>query len=175
MGANRSFVAKRSATVTKHGHKKKSGPTPEYRTWLGMKRRCYDEKYKDFPGWGGRGITVCDRWNESFEAFLEDMGSRPSSKHSIDRLDPNGNYSPENCRWADQQQQGGENKRTNIKVTALGINFDSIAAACRHFGVSVTVAWMRIQSGIDPATAVSHVGRMKSRRDKKSYIRRENR
>ena len=175
MGSNPEFIAKRSAAVTKHGHKKKSGPTPEYRTWLGMKRRCYDTKCKDFPGWGGRGISVCDRWNGSFDAFLQDIGTRPSAKHSIDRLDPNKNYSPENCRWADQQQQGGENKRTNIQVTVDGISFGSIAEACRHFGVSITAAWMRIQSGIDPATAVSHVGRMKSRRDKRSYIRRENR
>ncbi len=65
LGSNREFVRKRAAKVTAHGHSRRGVKTPEYRTWLGMKRRCYDEKYKDFPNWGGRGIKVCERWNES--------------------------------------------------------------------------------------------------------------
>jgi len=135
-----------------------------------MKRRCYDGTYKDFPNWGGRGIGVCDRWRDSFDSFLADMGPRPSSTHSIDRLDPDGHYAPENCRWATAAEQGSENKRTNIAVTVGGRTFDSLAAACRHFGVPLTAAWMRIQAGIDPATAVSHVGRMPARRTRESYL-----
>ena len=99
----------------KHGHKTGAGPSAEYRTWLGMKRRCTDVKFKDYANWGGRGISVCDRWNKSFEAFLEDMGPKPSQEHQIDRLNPNDNYHPGNCRWATRQQNSSENRRDIIQ------------------------------------------------------------
>lgn len=116
MGACPAFIAKRAATQVKHGHKRRSGMSIEYKTWLGIKRRCTDHAYKDFPMWGGRGIRVCARWDESFEAFLADMGPRPSPRHQIDRMNPNGNYEPGNCRWVTPQVQGAENKRNNLGV-----------------------------------------------------------
>ena len=70
-----------------------------------MKRRCLypsDKRYKD---WGGRGITICDRWLNSFENFFADMGKKPSPKHSLDRRDNEGNYEPDNCRWATASEQ----------------------------------------------------------------------
>jgi len=78
--------------------------TPEYRTWVGMNRRCSDPKDVGFKHYGGRGIAVCDQWRESFLAFYADMGKRPAGM-SLDRINVNGPYAPDNCRWATQKQQ----------------------------------------------------------------------
>lgn len=91
----------------KHGHSNKGGTvksSPEYRSWRAMKTRCYHSKNKDWKNYGGRGIIVCERWINSYENFLQDMGKRPEGM-SLDRIDPNGNYEPNNCRWADNKTQ----------------------------------------------------------------------
>lgn len=79
--------------------------TPEYSSWASMIRRCTNEKAFAYHRYGGRGITVCKRWLNSFENFLSDMGLRPSIKHSLDRINNDGNYEPSNCRWATIDQQ----------------------------------------------------------------------
>ena len=104
-----------SQTKGKH-HKCK---TREYGIWSKMIGRCENPKDHKFPVYGGRGISVCNRWRESFEAFSEDMGPRPSPRHSIDRIDVNGNYEPGNCRWATPREQS-RNTRTNRPLTFNG-------------------------------------------------------
>lgn len=170
MGSNPEFVRKRAERITQHGHKRPGKVSVEYKTWLGMKRRCYDVNCKDYPNWGGRGIKVCDRWKNSFVAFFEDMGRRPEGPYSIDRLDHDQDYSPENCRWATMEQQGAENRRGITKIAIDGVEFSSLAAACRHFGVNLTTALYRINAGIPAALAVSTVSRLKPRRSKESYL-----
>lgn len=157
-----------------HGHKGKNGASPEYKIWIGIKRRCFNPNSKDYPKWGGRGIVVCDAWNASFEQFLADMGPRPSPRHQIDRLDPTKNYAPDNCRWVTPAEQGSENKRNLVPVTVDGIEFKSLSAACRHFGVSKTVANYRINAGIPPEVAVKEASwSMKTRRARESYLRKD--
>lgn len=77
----------------------------EYKSWDNMKQRCSNPHKDHYEAYGGRGITVCDTWKQSFVTFLQDMGPKPSIKHSIDRINVNGNYEPSNCRWATQRQQ----------------------------------------------------------------------
>lgn len=72
----------------------------EYNAWKMMKKRCYYKKYKCWPNYGGRGIKVCERWINSFSNFVEDMGNKPKSEYSLDRINNDGNYEPGNCRWA---------------------------------------------------------------------------
>lgn len=91
--------------------------TPEWRIWVGMIRRCYHQKDTTYHRYGGRGITVCDRWRLSFVDFLSDMGEIPSPMHTIDRIDNDGNYEPGNCRWATRSVQS-LNQRTRKNSTS---------------------------------------------------------
>lgn len=99
-----------------HGHAKRSGYSPEYNTWLNMKRRCYDENNNRYKYYGGKGVTVCDSWLESFQTFIGDMGLKPDKNYSIERLDVKGDYTPSNCIWVTDKHQAN-NKTNTILIT----------------------------------------------------------
>lgn len=101
---NRENTSNRNTT---HGLSK----TPEYRVWKGIRKRCFNDKTKCYHNYGGRGITICDRWKDNFENFYEDMGPRPEGM-SIDRINNDGNYEPGNCRWATAVEQCNNQRKT---------------------------------------------------------------
>ena len=92
--------------------------TPEYIVWKRMRARCTNSATAEYGNYGGRGIRVCTRWHE-FSLFFADMGPRPSPKHTIDRIDNDGDYSPDNCRWATRKEQN-RNSRKNRLLTFNG-------------------------------------------------------
>lgn len=104
----------RRATIgnLKHGQSK----SLEYLIWNGMRQRCSNPKNSHFRYYGGRGIRVCDQWQASFENFIADMGAKPSPKHTIDRINNEGNYEPGNCRWATYSQQNKNRRPRKGKV-----------------------------------------------------------
>ncbi len=127
----------------RHGESSGGKPTAEFKCWQGIKERCLTTTNRAYPSYGGRGITVCSRWLDSFEAFLADMGRRPSADHSIDRIDNNGPYSPENCRWAIKKTQN--NNRRSTKVVKVKDFEGSFKSACEHFGVPYKTAHQRVR------------------------------
>lgn len=116
---------------------------PEYISWKCMMYRCYRLKDKSYDRYGGRGITVCPRWREDFWMFLKDMGPKPSRAHTIDRIDTDGNYYPENCRWSNPVEQS-TNRRSTIFVGGK-----SLAQIARELGISKSEIIRRHHSGED--------------------------
>jgi len=101
-----------------HGDARKGKVSREWRIWANMKNRCLNPRCKAYPDYGGRGITVCEQWKNSFEEFLRDMGRCPP-KLTIERIDNDRNYEPGNCKWATRFEQG-ENKRNNRYISHQG-------------------------------------------------------
>lgn len=132
---------KRKENSTVHGYTKHQC----YQVWYAMMRRCHDPKEPAyFKGYGERGIVVCDRWH-NFENFLADMGERPSSDLSIDRIDTNGNYEPSNCRWATREEQN-RNRRDNVYIELDGVRM-IIKDWATALKTSANVIRGRIKSG----------------------------
>lgn len=134
--------AMRIAGATKH----RAVGTREYVTWNAMKARCYYEKNKRYARYGGRGIRVCQRWLDSFNNFLEDMGHQPSSAHSIERIDKDKDYCPENCKWATLEEQA--NNRSNNRPIEIDGRVKNLSQWAKESGVHRTVIARRLGRGI---------------------------
>lgn len=113
--------------------------TSTYHIWCGIKERCFNANNPAYKYYGGRGITMCNRWNKSFENFLEDMGERPSEEYSIDRIDLNGNYEPQNCKWATRIEQA--RNKSNNHIVEYGGQTKTFAEWVDVFGENYSTLW----------------------------------
>lgn len=138
-----------------HGHARGKRVSPEWSAWKGMRQRCHSTTHKRYPLYGGRGIRVCQQWRDSFEAFFADMGRKPSERHSLDRIDVNGDYEPGNCRWADQQEQCRNQRRNRV------VNFE---------GQAMTLAEMCERTGMEPSHIRYHLDRGKTPDEAVAFI-----
>lgn len=133
----REFTAAKNAT-----HSLLAGGKPsEFIVWALMRRRCDDPADDAYPAYGGRGISVCDRWR-SFDAFYADMGARPAPDHQIDRIDNDGPYSPENCRWV-TRVENCSNRRDNVYVEWRGESL-TVYEWARRMGMKPHTIWARL-------------------------------
>lgn len=126
-----------------HGQTSNGKISQEYQVWAGMIQRCTNPNEAGFKNYGGRGISVCEAWRQ-FTGFFKDMGERPSGKHSIDRIDNNGNYCPENCRWATKDEQSS-NRRDNRIITFNG-EAKPLFLWARAIGITNTSLAERLES-----------------------------
>lgn len=138
--------------LTKHGHAPLGARTSTYNIWASMRNRCFNPKYRLFKDYGGRGITVCDRWANSFENFLADMGERPEGM-TLERKDNDGNYEPSNCRWASRWEQAC-NRRNTVFLEYQGQR-KPLAVWAKEFGISTKVLTARILKGWEVERALT--------------------
>jgi hypothetical protein len=139
--------------------------TPEYDIWSGMKARCHTKSHKQYADYGGRGIRVCEGWRASFAAFLRDMGPRPTTEHSLDRIDNDRGYEPGNVRWATDVDQTN-NQRTNRKLTHNG-ETHTLAEWGKRLGIRAGAIQLRLHRGWSVEEALTvRLGSVYARRPK---------
>lgn len=131
--------------VTKHGMHR----SPEYGIYNSMLQRCHNPRDKGYRLYGGRGIQVCQRWRESFEAFFADMGTKPTPAHSLDRIDNDRNYDPSNCRWATPEEQANNKRNTFL------VGDRTATEAVQATGLTRTGIYHRVRTGWDPKAAAT--------------------
>lgn len=161
-GKSKSCGCLRNESLTTHGATKRGirRRSHEYWIWNMIVQRCTNPKVKNWMDYGGRGITVCDRWLK-FENFFSDMGKRPTDEHSIDRKDNSSGYSPENCYWATRIEQA-KNKRNNRIIEIFGRR-QHLAEWAREYGVDHTLILSRLSRGWSEIKAVTTKPRSISR------------
>ena len=125
--------------------KKKPSRPDGYHSWQGMIGRCEYPHHPDYRNYGGRGISVCPRWRKSFKDFMADMGPRPTKRHTIERIDTNGNYEPANCRWATQKEQ--QNNRRNNRLLTLNGETLTMAQWAERIGITIYALYQRLERG----------------------------
>lgn len=137
----------------KHGYASDYNLAREYICWSSMKSRCNNPKDISYKNYGAKGIEVCQRWEESFKNFIDDMGNKPSAKHSIDRIDPSKGYYKENCRWADKYQQA--NNRKNNLFFEINGERKTLVEWCMVFDKNPPTIYSRIKNGMNFIDAIN--------------------
>jgi len=145
-GKVQSCGCKRTNSLLKRITKHSKHLSSEYVSWESMKQRCLNPKCKSYPNYGKRGILICERWINSFQNFFDDLGTKPSKNHSLERLDVNGNYTPENCIWGTKFQQD-RNRRSNVIINYNGESKVLLDWA-RQFNIPYQTISRRLKNGM---------------------------
>lgn len=135
-----------------HGEALTNNVTAEYTAWVAMKARCYNQNHKSHPDYGGRGITVCRRWRQSYPAFLSDMGRKPDGA-CLERKNNARGYSPSNCIWATRQDQA--NNRRDNRLVSFGTTSLTLKQWSRKIGIGWTTIRWRLDKGWTAAKALT--------------------
>lgn len=146
---NRDNTIQRNKNNATHGLSR----TPIYITWGGIVQRCINPTDQHFPDYGGRGISICDRWRNSFENFYSDMGPKPGPEYSIERRNNNGDYEPNNCYWATIDEQAN-NRRNNTILNYKGKNY-TMSQLAREYNINTATFGYRLSAGWSVEDAVN--------------------
>lgn len=158
-GETKSCGCKQPDLVSTHGHARWRAKSSTYETWSSMVARCTNDKHQAWSRYGGRGITVSQRWLTSFEYFLADMGERPAPGMTLDRIDNDSGYSPENCRWA-TYRANNNNRRSSRFISAFGETL-TLAEWSRRFKINARTISVRLAKGWTAEDAVSVAARQR--------------
>lgn len=142
-----------SAIHTKHGMTAR----PEYGIWKGIKARCTIKSARGYDGYGGRGIVVCERWFGSFQNFFDDMGPRPSKKHTIERKDNDGPYSPENCEWVTIETQSRNTRRTRL------FTHDGVTLCAKDWSKRIGIKYVTFIARLKSGVSIEEIVRAENR------------
>ena len=134
-----------NSNLYKHGLRN----TPEYKTWASIKTRCYNKNSENYKNYGSRGIMMCDRWLNSPVTFIEDMGKRPNSDYSIDRIDVNGNYEPSNCRWVSKSDQAINRRYKKGNLYCITKNYNKYTVQMRRKGNVRNKSFVALEDAIN--------------------------
>lgn len=147
----------------RHGHKTATGCSPEWATYQGMIARCKNPQNPNYIRYGARGIRVCDRWRDDFVNFLADMGRSPGPGYSLERIDNDGDYTPENCRWATVKEQS-RNRRNSKRITYQGVTLTQ-AEWAERIGIDQGTLHSRLKCGWTVERALTQPLRKISKRN----------
>ena len=150
---------------------------PLYACYWNMIRRCNEEQHYNYKNYGGRGIKVCERWMSDFWNFVEDMGEKPSKAHSLDRIDNDGDYSPDNCKWSTRKEQNN-NRRNLINITYNG-KTQSLSEWSRETGIKIVTLRARLRRNpnisLDDLFSTNNNTKFKSGNYKLTYSKKRDR
>lgn len=124
-----------------------------YKSWISAKQRCSNPHNHNYKNYGGRGIKMCERWLNSFERFLDDMGERPSIKYTLDRIDVNGDYEPSNCKWATKLEQA--NNRRDCHYIEIDGEKLTVTQFARKYNLNLSNTFYELRKGLSPCEIVS--------------------